>query len=630
MNLFYADNISKHYGIKPVLEDVCLGMEEGQKAALVGINGSGKTTLLRILAGELEPDSGSMVYNQRFRVEYLAQDPEYDRNNTVLQEIFSGSTPELDRIRAYEDALEALEEAPEDPGLQKRLHRQTLEMETHQLWNLESEAKSILTKLGITGYHRTMGTLSGGERRRVFLARTLIRPADFLILDEPTNHLDSETIDWLEQLLASRNTALLLVTHDRYFLDRTVKVILELTPGGIVRYPGNFSLYLEMRNERLMADRSREEKHWALYRQELDWMRSGVKARGTRQKARMERFERLEAGLSGRSDRKLDMMFRSSRLGKSTLELEDITKGYGEQVLIRPFSYVFSRHDRIGIVGKNGTGKTTFLNLLAGLDPPDSGRIVRGETLNIGYFRQESGNMDPDQSLLGYLEESHGVIRDGSGNPVTAAQLLEKFLFPRNRHRQKIGTLSGGERRRLALLRVLAEAPNMLLLDEPANDLDIETLMVLEDFLDHYDGIVVAVSHDRYFLDKTVNSVFAFREDGTIDRFPGNYQDFRRLDEKKDIPASGTEPREKNGETRQRKSTGGLTYAQRLEYTRIEEEIGFLEQEISCLDEACAREASNYPRLRELAVEKEKLEQQLEDNMERWMVLAAKAEEGMS
>ncbi len=631
MNVISAENISKSYGERVLFRNISFGLEEGKKAALVGLNGTGKTTLLNVLSGRDVPEQGQVIIPGRIVSEVLEQNPRFEPDLTILEQIFKGTSDDLQLIREYEYALEQLSQEDTSQLWQSRLNELTRQMEHRDLWTLETEAKSILNRLGIRETDRRMGDLSGGELKRVFLAGALIRPADLLILDEPTNHLDSETIDWLENVLSQRRTTLLMVTHDRYFLDRVTDVIFELSGGSLYRCDGNFSVYLEERARREQMFEQQNEKHKKLLKSELQWIRSGVQGRGTRQKARVQRFETLRNDVRTGQNRELSLDFRQTRLGKKILILDRVTKAYDEP-LIRDFSYQFKRGDRIGIVGPNGSGKTTLLDLIAGQVEPDAGSVIRGETLNVGYFRQADESMDSQETILSWLEADRRVIIDSSGKEVTAAGLLERFLFSRDRHWQPIGTLSGGERRRLALLKVLMGAPNMLLLDEPTNDLDLDTLMVLEDYLEAYAGVLIMVSHDRFFLNKLADQMFSFDGQGKIQRISGNYDDFVAF-RKKRAPGSDEGKHDSSGKRMALDSNrpGGrkLTYSESLEYASIEADIEQLEAALREADERLVQLATDYQALQEAQALRSRLEAALEDKMVRWMELAGKAEEGV-
>ncbi|HEY0829238.1 MAG TPA: ATP-binding cassette domain-containing protein [Bacilli bacterium] len=500
MNIVSVENISKSYGEKVLFDKLAFGLEDQDKIGLIGINGAGKSTLLKVIAGFEHADGGRMALSSNLRIAYLPQIPYFDDKATVLQQVYQGMTQGL-----------ADESKDEDD------------------WQRESDAKIILTKLGIVDFDALMGQLSGGQRKRVALAHALISPADLLILDEPTNHIDNETIDWLEQYLRKRKGALLMITHDRYFLDRVVNRILELDRGKLYSYSGNYSKFLEIKAEREEMQQSTEKKQQNLFRNELAWIRRGAKARSTKQKARIDRFGQLSEDLSGYSQQdKAELSVSSSRLGKKVVELEHVRKGYDDRTLIEDFSYLVLRKDRVGITGANGMGKSTLLHIIGGKLQPDQGTVDMGQTVKIGCFFQENEEMNESLRVIDYIKEEAQVVENGAGETITASQLLERFLFTPTMQWTPISKLSGGEKRRLYLLRILIGAPNVLLLDEPTNDLDIQTLTILENYLDDFNGAVIAVSHDRYFLDRIAEKIFNFEGDGLIVKHVGNYSDYQQ------------------------------------------------------------------------------------------------------
>jgi len=509
MNILTAENLTKSYGEKVLFEDISFGIDEGEKIGIIGVNGTGKSTLLKILAGKESPEQGKVTMGNSVRLEYLPQNPEFEDEATVLQQVFKGDSPVMKLLREYEVATEKLEADPDQPQLQDALIALGQQMDDLEAWQLENEAKAILTKLGIFKFDTLIGTMSGGQRKRVALASALINPTDILTLDEPTNHIDNATVDWLEQYLNKRKGALVMVTHDRYFLDRVVGRVFELDKGKLYPYPGNYSRFLELKVEREEQVEATERKRQNLFRNELAWMRRGARARTTKQKARIDRFEQVKADKPTECLDKIEMPAGASRLGKKIMECEHVQKGFPERgVVIEDFNYILLRNDRIGIIGPNGSGKSTLLNMIAGLILPDRGSIDRGTTVNIGYFAQENTYLDPNILVIDEIKAVAEVIPTADGGFITAAQMLERFLFPAAAQWTQIGKLSGGEKRRLYLLRILMAAPNVLLLDEPTNDLDIQTLTILEGYLDEFPGAVIAVSHDRYFLDRITNKDF--------------------------------------------------------------------------------------------------------------------------
>ncbi len=526
MNLLNVENINKTYSEKILLNNVSFGINEGDKIGIIGLNGSGKSTLLKIVTGKDEFFDGVITKGKGVRVEYLEQNSEFDSNATVLQQIFKGDTSEMKLLMEYEELLEKVSSNGFNEGDNNKLIRIQEKIDALNLWNLESEVKVILNKLGITDYTMKMRVLSGGQKKRVFLASALIKPCELLVLDEPTNHLDSDSIEWLEEYLNNRKGALLMITHDRYFLDRVSNKILELDRGNIYQYLGNYSDFLEKKAERLEIEAASEEKRQKLIIKELQWVRRGAKARTTKQKARLQRFDDLVNQEYIAPKPSLEMSFIGTRLGKKIIELHDINKSYGEKNLINKFNYTILKEDRIGIIGDNGVGKTTLLNIIKGSIKPDNGDVEVGETVKIATFTQDDSHMDLSMKAIDYIKEGGEWIPTDDGSKISASQLAERFLFDGTMQYTMIEKLSGGERRRLHLLRVLMEAPNVLILDEPTNDLDIETLKILEDFIDEFVGVVIVVSHDRYFLDRICNKIFSFENKGLINIYNGNYSDY--------------------------------------------------------------------------------------------------------
>ncbi|MBQ2021573.1 MAG: ATP-binding cassette domain-containing protein, partial [Peptococcaceae bacterium] len=572
MLLLAATDLYKTHGLKTVFDHISLNIDSNDKIGLLGVNGTGKSTLLKILAGVAQADSGEIQTSNQLVLEYLPQHPDFDENATVLQQIFRGESPFMKVVRDYEMAVEALEQNPADETLTQRLLELSAEMDRHNAWQLESEAKAILNKLGIHNFSARVGDLSGGQKKRIALAGALIRPCNLLILDEPTNHLDNDAIEFLEQHLKAKNCALLMVTHDRYFLDRVTNRIVELNNAKLYSYEGNYEKFLELKTQREDDERRMQEKAHALYKQELAWMRKGVEARRTKQKARIERFYELEDSLTSAQDDKMEISLQHSRLGKKIIEIDRLRKTFDKQngtdtkVCISDFTYAVVRDDRIGIVGNNGMGKSTLLNIIAGKMPYDSGSVVLGDTVRIGYYTQDNSDLPENMRVIDYVREKGEYIKSGDGTLISAARMLERFLFSGAQQHSMIGQLSGGEKRRLYLLGVLMADVNVLLLDEPTNDLDIQTLQILEDFIDHFTGPVIAVSHDRYFLDRIAHRIFAFEGDGKVTIYTGNYSDYmekkqllepseQQAEAQKEKPA-----KEKTGDTRIRREKIKFTY----------------------------------------------------------------------
>ncbi len=619
MLLMTIESVTKSYVERKLVEEISFGINEGDRVGLIGINGAGKSTLLKLLSGLEEPDSGRIIRASDAVVSYLPQNPNFKDENTVLDQVFGGHWERMRVLREYERAISASDINND------HIMMLTAEMDRLNCWELEADAKNILTRLGITDYNSRIRDLSGGQRKRVALATALIQPSDLLILDEPTNHLDNDTIEWLERKLMERKGALFMVTHDRYFLDRVTNRIMELEGGNIYSYDGNFSYFMEKKLERHENLKATEEKKKSLYKKELAWMRQGAKARTTKQKARIQRFENLEDEVAGGdSTETLDFSVGTSRLGKKIIEAKEVTKSIGGKVLVKDFTYVMTRGERLGILGANGTGKTTLLRLLSGELEPDSGDIQRGETLKIGFFKQETPFLDPEQRAIDYIRDGGEFITTSDGQKISASSMMERFLFPRSDHYTPVGKLSGGEQRRLYLLKILMESPNMLLLDEPTNDLDINTLQILEEYLDDFPGPVIIVSHDRYLLDKLAEKLLIFTNDG-IKEFTGNYDLFRKAErelEKEESVKTKPEPkREKTNE-----NTNKLSFTELREWETIEDRITELELKIEGKLREMEAYASDFERLGLLLREKEILDSDLDKLMDRWMYLSSKAD----
>ena len=627
MNLITLENITKSYSEKILVNNISLGINEGEKIGLIGVNGTGKSTFLKIIAGIEECDSGSITKGNRVRIEYLSQNPDYDNELTVIEQVFRGNSKEMQIIREYEEVLEKINSNTADESLHKKLINLQGEIDSLNLWDLESEAKIVLTKLGIEDFNAKVGNLSGGQRKRVMLASALITPCELLILDEPTNHLDNETINWLEEYLNKRKGALLMITHDRYFLDRVTNRILELDRGRLFSYDGNYSMFLEKKMERLEIEQANEDKRQNLIRKELAWVRRGAKARSTKQKARLDRFHDLTSQEGLVTNDNIEISVMSSRLGKKVIELHDISETFGDKKIINDFSYIVLRNDRIGIVGQNGVGKSTLIKILEGKLIADSGEVIKGETVKIGCFSQDDSHMNLDMRVLEYVKESGEYLPTATGDRITASQMCEKFLFDGTMQWTLIGKLSGGERRRLHLLKILMEAPNVLLLDEPTNDLDIETLKILEDYLDDFNGAVITVSHDRYFLDRICNKIFSYEGKGEIKKYEGNYSDYLIHKEKDKVVDKEEKTVDKNKisvnkkveKIREKKLK--FTFKEQKEFETIDSDIEILENKIISLDEEMSKYSSDFSKLQELMKEKEEVEKNLEFKYERWEYL---------
>ncbi|MCX0390564.1 ABC-F family ATP-binding cassette domain-containing protein [Clostridium perfringens] len=637
MNLITLENISKSYSEKILANNVSLGINEGEKIGLIGVNGTGKSSFLKIVAGVEEPDEGTVTKGNRVRIEYLAQTPDYDDNATVLEQVFKGNSEEMRILREYEELLEKIDKGEVKENDSERLIKLQGKIDALNLWDMESEAKNVLTKLGITNFEEKVGNLSGGQKKRIMLAAALITPCELLILDEPTNHLDNETISWLEEYLNSRKGALLMITHDRYFLDRVTNRILELDRGRLFSYDGNYSVFLEKKMERIAIEKASEEKRQNLMRKELAWVRRGAKARTTKQKARLQRFDELVNQEGFIENENIEISVMGTRLGKKIIEIEHLNKSFGDKKIVDDFNYIVLRSDRIGIVGPNGIGKSTLMGMIEGKVAPDSGEIIKGETVKIACFSQEDTHMHPEMRAIDYIKEAGEYLQTATGERITASQMCEKFLFDGTLQWTMIGMLSGGERRRLHLLRVLMEAPNVLLLDEPTNDLDIETLNRLEDYLDDFGGVVITVSHDRYFLDRICNKIFSYKGNGKIDIYTGNYGDYLLSKEEEVVNNKEKEvavdKNKKEPSVDKNKNKGKVlkfSFKEQREFETIDEEIMTLEEKIEELDSLMAKHASEYGRLQELMEEKSKVEEELAFKYEKWEYLnelAAQIEE---
>ena len=632
MNLLSTESLSKAYGEKKLFDKVAFGIDDSDKIGLIGINGTGKTSFLKVIAGIDEADAGSFIKSSNLKIEYLAQNPDFDFEITVLEQVFEGSSPLMVLLREYENVSSSLEKNPSDTKLQMRLMELNAKMDLNEAWQIEREAKTVLMKLGIMEFDKKIGELSGGQRKRVAMAGALIRPCDLLILDEPTNHIDNETITYLEDYLSNRKGALLMVTHDRYFLDRVVNKIWELDEGKLYAYQGAYTKFLELKAQREADDKRIQEKKQSLYKSELAWMRKGVEARRTKQKARKDRFKILETEIDKSSDEKLDISVAGKRLGKKIIEINDISKSFGDKVVLKNFTYTVLKGDRIGIVGNNGEGKSSLLNAIAKKLDLDSGTIEIGETIKIGYYSQENIDMDTSLRVIEYIKNKAEYIETSDGTKITAAMMLEKFLFTGDMQWSFISKLSGGERRRLYLLSVLMEGPNVLLLDEPTNDLDIQTLAILEDYIDEFNGPVITVSHDRYFLDKIADKIFAFEGDGNIEISFGDYTDYSEKKKQtiEDIASetvkASLKDKDKSSEAKPKAKTK-FSYKEQQEFDTIDEKIEQTETKLAQIKIDMEKNAADFVKLAELTKEEERLNLLLEELMERWAYLNELAEE---
>ena len=631
MNLVSLENISKNYGFRPLFENVTLGLEERDKIGIIGVNGSGKTTLLRIIAGLEEPDTGRVTRAKGKSLAYLSQDPPYDENLTVLETIFASSSGVMQTIRDYEDVCHAVAAGDHEPATLQRMSDLQHELETRGGWEIEANARAVLTRLDITDTHALMGSLSGGQRKRVALAHELIFKPDILILDEPTNHLDADTIEWLEQYLARYTGVLLLVTHDRYFLDRVTDRIFEVDRGTVQNFSGNYAYYLERKAEQEELRATEGHKRDQLIKKELAWLRRGAKARTRKSKHRIAAAHTLMDAPREQAKGELDIAIGSKRLGSKVIEIREVSKAYGPTKLIDGLTYLLKRDDRIGIIGANGSGKTTLLEMIAERVAPDSGEIQIGQTVHIGYYDQESRALNDEQRVIDYIRDVAEFVTTNEGVQITAGKMLERFLLTPAAQYAVIGNLSGGERRRLYLLRILMASPNVLLLDEPTNDLDIPTLIALEEYLDDFAGALIVVSHDRYFLDRTIENVFRFEPGGNVREYAGDYSAYLEAHEREQSvvkAVSDTEsvipaPAEPAGEKPKAKK---LTFKEQREFEAVEVRIAEAERRLPELERELAAAASDAGRVHELFVEQEALTAALETDMSRWAELAERLE----
>lgn len=621
-----VENLTRTYGEKVLLNEVNFSIMEGDRIGLIGVNGSGKTSLLNTLTGRDKAEKGSIQKPKDYRIGYLMQDPELDGDKSVFDAVFQGETPILKAVREYEKALEQLNKDPMNETYQHQFSKAEQVMTQEDAWIADTNAKIILTQLGVTQLNQLVSTLSGGQRKRVGLAQVLIQAPDLLILDEPTNHLDFETISWLENYLSQYKGALLLVTHDRYFLDRVVNRIIELSHGDLHFYKGNYMQYVEERAIRQEAAVQAEHKRNQLYKKELAWMRTGAKARTTKQQARIDRFQDLEDNLNQvKLDGQVEVNLEGSRLGKRVYELKDANLTIEHKTILKDFNLLVQSNDRIGIMGKNGTGKSSLLNILAGRREIDSGVYTVGETVRMAYFTQEIEDMDPTKRVIAYLQEVGEEVSTSAGERISVTNLLEQFLFERYTHGTQIGKLSGGEKKRLYLLKLLMQQPNVLLLDEPTNDLDIATLTVLEDYIETFPGAVIAVSHDRYFLDKIGDKMLIFEGEGNIHIHYGSSTSYLEKEQSADQSTKSTKTKVSAKETEEAKPKEKvkLTYMEQKEWDTIENDIAELEETIESIQEEMNQTGNDFALLQELQEKLTVKETELENKMERWEYLAS-------
>lgn len=628
MKSISIEQMTKTYGEKQLFQNITFSISEKERVGLIGINGTGKSSLLKIVAGLDLPDEGEIIAPKDYRIAYSAQSPELNQDLSVLEQVFEGDAPVLTLMRDYEEILMKVNSNPENTSLHETLFSIQKRMDALNGWEAHTNAKTILMKLGIENFDKKMGELSGGQKKRVALAQVLIQDPDLLILDEPTNHLDFEAVKWLEDYLTRFNGALLLVTHDRYFLDKVTNRMFELDGGNLYSYKGNYADFLQAKAIREENEAATIDKQQNLFRRELEWMRRGAKARSTKQKARIQRFDSLDEKLSSvKSKEKLDMALKGSRLGKQVFELLHASKHFKDKTILNNFDLLVKPGDRIGIIGKNGTGKSTLLNILAGSIPLDSGERIIGQTVKVAYYTQENEEMDLTKRMIEYLKETAEVIETADGKTISAAQMLERFLFPMHTHGTIIGKLSGGERRRLYLLKILMGEPNVLLLDEPTNDLDTQTLMVLEDYLEEFNGVVITVSHDRYFLDKVAQTLLILKGDGVIDSYYGNYSEYlevERAEEQQQLKVKKEKPQEIVQEKTKKVK---LSYNEQREWASIDEDIEKVEQRLSDIEGELAQSGSDFEKANALMKEQEELNERLEYLIERWSYLSEIADQ---
>ncbi|MEO6590196.1 MAG: ABC-F family ATP-binding cassette domain-containing protein [Pyrinomonadaceae bacterium] len=633
MNILSLENVSKNYGIKPLFENVTLGFEDTDKIGIIGANGSGKSTFLKVAAGQETPDTGKIIRANGKTLAFLPQNPQFDDEKTVLETIFAASGGVMKTIRDYENACHELAVNYTDELLEKVSELQH-ELEINGGWEIETNARNVLTRLGINDTSAQMKTLSGGQRKRVALAHELIFKPDILILDEPTNHLDADTIEWLEDYLKRYTGALFLVTHDRYFLDRVTNRIFEIERGAVQVFAGNYAYYLEKKEEQDTLRATEGHKREQLIKKELAWLRRGAKARTRKSKTRVNAAYELINQPKEKAKAEIDIAIGAKRLGTKTIEIESISKSYGDKKLIEDFSYILKRDDRIGIIGANGSGKTTLLEIITDRVKPDGGEIEIGQTVALGYYDQESRALNENQRVIDYIKETAEYVTTAGGDQITASQMLDKFLFPPAAQYAVIGNLSGGERRRLYLLKILMDEPNVLFLDEPTNDLDIPTLIALEEYLDDFAGALIVVSHDRYFLDRTIDTIFKFENAGKIREFPGDYSAYLEITEREQAVQKETEVRAsaktQNAETQkidsQNDAPKKLSFKERREFEILEIRIADNENRLTAIEKNLIEYATDSFKLNELFTEQQNLNAQLETDTEPWLAISERAD----
>jgi len=634
MNLLSVRSLKKDFGIKEVLKDASFSLARGSKVGLIGTNGSGKSTLLKIIAGLEQGDAGEIWLNAGSKIIYIPQQPDLDEDKTVLEQVFADSGRQMSLVKEYEEISEKLAQGEDDPDkLSNRLSSLSEEMDALGAWELENNAKIILNQLGIHNFHTKIKELSGGYRKRIALASALLSQPDILLMDEPTNHLDAMSVEWLQGYLGRYPGALLLITHDRYFLDRVTNTILEIDRGDIYSYAGNYAYYLEKKAAAEDSASSTQRKHSGVLRRELEWLKKGPKARSTKQKARIDRIHQMQEREFKQIQGKVEITTSGRRIGKKVIELNNISKSYNGRTLIKDFTYIFNPEDRIGIIGSNGAGKSTLMDIITNRIAPDSGTVEIGSTIHIGYFDQHCDDLllNEEQRVIDYLKDVAELVKTNDGTVITASQMLERFLFPPSQQYAPLSKLSGGERRRLFLLRILISAPNVLILDEPTNDLDVQTLGVLEDYLEDFNGCVIVVSHDRYFLDRTVETIFSFEGEGRLQQYMGNYSVYLeqkqvQLDNLKSQPGAQPAKIKKQSSSKENK-VSKLSFKEKQEYENLEREISAMELE----KQAIEKDLYNNPpqdfwQRQEISNVLAQLNEKIENGTLRWMELAERQE----
>ncbi|BAS55089.1 ABC transporter-like protein [Leptolyngbya boryana NIES-2135] len=617
-------SVKKDFGIKEIVRDANFTLEAGEKVGLIGTNGSGKSTLLKMVAGMESIDSGQLTTSSGSRMIYLPQQPDLDPERTVLEQVFADSGEQMALVKEYEHLSEQLAHGNQD-AVMARLSQVTQKMDAINAWELETKAKIILSKLGIQDLEAKIEKLSGGYRKRVALATALLAEPDVLLMDEPTNHLDALSIEWLQSYLSRYRGALLLVTHDRYFLDQVTNRIIELDRGDLFSYSGNYSYYLEKKAAQEASEASSQRKHQGVLRRELEWLKRGAKARSTKQKARIDRVHEMQETEFKQAQTKVQISTAGRRIGKKVVELEKVTKGFGDRTLIKEFTYNFNPEDRVGIIGGNGAGKSTLLNLITGRLEPDSGTIETGSTIHFGYFDQHSDDLlvNENQRVIEYLKDVAELVKTADGEIITASQMLERFLFSPNQQYAPINKLSGGERRRLFLLRVLMSAPNVLILDEPTNDLDVQTLAVLEEYLEDFNGCVIVVSHDRYFLDRTVDKIFALESGGTVREYPGNYSVYLDFKKDEEVPIEKPQVEKKSEPKPASNKPRKLSFKEKRELEALEAQIPQMEEEKSTIEQKLYHNPpAGFSEVQKLSERLAELDEQIETATIRWMELS--------